>query len=63
MAAGSRGPAASIPTCGICCLIAVSGYDRPEDRRRAQEAGFDTLISKPVDLDRLHAAIERGRAR
>lgn len=44
-------------------LIAVSGYDRPEDRRRAQEAGFDSLVSKPVDLARLHAAIDRGRAR
>ncbi len=44
-------------------LIAVSGYDGPQDRRRAQEAGFDTLISKPVDLDRLRAAIDQGRAR
>jgi len=43
-------------------LIAVSGYDRPEDRRRAQEAGFDNLVSKPVDLAKLHAAIDQGRA-
>lgn len=44
-------------------LIAVSGYDRPEDRRRAQDAGFDNLVSKPVDLTRLHVAIDQGRAR
>ena len=43
-------------------LIAVSGYDRPEDRRRAQDAGFDNLVSKPVDLTKLHAAIDQGRA-
>jgi len=38
-------------------LLAVSGYDRPEDRRRAVAAGFDGLVGKPVELDELHAAI------
>jgi signal transduction histidine kinase/CHASE3 domain sensor protein len=34
-------------------LIAISGYGRAEDRRRALEAGFDDHLVKPVDLDRL----------
>ena len=34
-------------------LIALSGYARPEDRKRAQEAGFDAHIAKPPELDEL----------
>ena len=30
-------------------LIALTGYGRPEDRRRAAEAGFDGHVVKPVD--------------
>jgi signal transduction histidine kinase len=30
-------------------LIAVTGYGRDEDRRRAREAGFDLHLTKPVD--------------
>jgi CheY-like chemotaxis protein len=30
-------------------LIALTGYGQPEDRRRATEAGFDSLLVKPVD--------------
>ncbi len=37
-------------------LVAVSGYCRPQDRRRAVEAGFDGLIAKPVELTAVHAA-------
>jgi CheY-like chemotaxis protein len=39
-------------------LIAVSGYGRDEDQRRAREAGFDELLVKPVSpavLERLLA--------
>src|SRR2546430_17080917 len=39
-------------------LIALSGYGREEDRRRAREAGFDHHLTKPVDpqgLNRLLA--------
>lgn len=38
-------------------LIAVSGYGRPEDRRRALEAGFDDHLVKPIDLDRVTAML------
>ncbi|MFT3915194.1 MAG: response regulator [Anaeromyxobacteraceae bacterium] len=34
-------------------LVAVSGYARPEDRRRAAEAGFDRHVAKPPDLVQL----------
>ncbi|HYG55459.1 MAG TPA: response regulator [Burkholderiales bacterium] len=30
-------------------MLAVSGFSSDEDRRRAQEAGFDQYIVKPVD--------------
>jgi signal transduction histidine kinase/DNA-binding response OmpR family regulator len=30
-------------------LVAVSGYGQEEDQRRAQEAGFDRHLTKPVD--------------
>jgi len=31
-------------------LAALTGYGRPEDRKRAREAGFDAHLTKPVDL-------------
>jgi len=34
-------------------LIALTGYGSPEDRRRAEHAGFDTHLVKPLDFDRL----------
>ena len=42
-------------------LIALTGYGQPEDRRRADEAGFDSLLVKPVDptaLSSLLATLE-----
>lgn len=37
-------------------LITVTGYGRPEDRRRAEEAGFDVHLVKPADPIALRAA-------
>jgi CheY-like chemotaxis protein len=34
-------------------LVALSGYARDEDRRRAQEAGFQRHLAKPPDLEQL----------
>lgn len=34
-------------------LIAVSGYDRPEDRLQSKESGFAAHFAKPVDLSAL----------
>jgi CheY-like chemotaxis protein len=37
--------------------IAVTAFARPEDRQRALATGYDLHLSKPVDADRLVAAI------
>lgn len=37
--------------------IAVTGYGLESDRRKAREAGFDRHLTKPVDLDELHAIL------
>jgi len=39
----------------------VSGYAQPEDRWRAQEAGFDAHLSKPAPLDALLASLHGDR--
>lgn len=41
-------------------LVALTGYGQPEDVRRAEEAGFDTHLVKPVDLQ--HLLRDLGRA-
>jgi PAS domain S-box-containing protein len=39
-------------------LIALTGYGQTEDRRRAQEAGFDVHLTKPVEPDRLRKVLD-----
>jgi signal transduction histidine kinase len=34
-------------------LVALTGYGQEEDRRQAQEAGFDAFLVKPVDAETL----------
>jgi signal transduction histidine kinase/ActR/RegA family two-component response regulator len=41
-------------------LIAVTGYGSDEDRRRAQEAGFDQLLRKPVEPADLEGVLTPG---
>jgi two-component system, chemotaxis family, CheB/CheR fusion protein len=46
------------------CLVALSGYARPEDVARAHAAGFDRHIAKPPrleDIDQILAAIDSDR--
>lgn len=38
-------------------LIALSGYGQEQDRKRAQAAGFDRHLVKPVEFEQLLAAI------
>jgi CheY-like chemotaxis protein len=38
-------------------LIAITGYGQPADRSRAEEAGFDAHLLKPVDLAMLQALL------
>jgi PAS domain S-box-containing protein len=42
-------------------LIALTGYGRPEDKRDARTAGFDTHLTKPVDLDALERTMTTCR--
>jgi PAS domain S-box-containing protein len=43
-------------------LVALTGYARPEDVRRAGEAGFDRHLTKPIVLEALERALpERPR--
>lgn len=45
-------------------LYALTGYGRPEDHRRAREAGFDALFSKPLGADGLEQILtEAARIR
>ena len=38
-------------------VIALTGFGRPSDTRRALDAGFDAHLSKPVTLERLTATL------
>ena len=38
-------------------LIALTGYGRGPDRRRALDAGFDEHLVKPVEFDKLLARL------
>ena len=38
-------------------LIAVTGWVREDDRRRALESGFDQHLTKPVDADLLETVL------
>jgi two-component system CheB/CheR fusion protein len=48
------------PRLGQVRLIAVSGYGREEDRRRAETAGFDAHLTKPIEPDLLHSLLQLG---
>ena len=41
-------------------LIALTGWGQQSDRQRAQQAGFDTHLTKPADPATILAAVDRG---
>ena len=43
-------------------IVAVTGYGQAEDRRRAQDAGFDDYLVKPVEFESLRAMLQPDRA-
>jgi CheY-like chemotaxis protein len=45
------------PATAAARLIALTGYGRDEDRRRAREAGFDGHLTKPADPATLEAIL------
>ncbi|BDV39811.1 hybrid sensor histidine kinase/response regulator [Methylocystis bryophila] len=40
-------------------LIALTGWGRTEDRRRARQAGFDAHLTKPASIDAVEAVLSR----
>ena len=48
------------PGCAAAVLVALSGYGREEDRRRARDAGFDHYLVKPVELSELTELLGRS---
>jgi signal transduction histidine kinase/ActR/RegA family two-component response regulator len=40
-------------------LVALTGWGQDSDRRRSQEAGFDSHLVKPLDLDKLAQLLAR----
>jgi CheY-like chemotaxis protein/two-component sensor histidine kinase len=47
--------------CRDVLLVALTGFGRGEDRRRAHAAGFDVHLAKPVDPDRLMETLAAAR--
>ena len=50
-----RGGAAAAEGAGVpgILLVAITGYNGEDDRRRGKEAGFDHHLAKPADVARL----------
>jgi CheY-like chemotaxis protein len=40
----------SMPRLAKACLVALTGFGQPDDKRRALEAGFNAHLTKPVTL-------------
>ncbi|HEY4215023.1 MAG TPA: response regulator [Steroidobacteraceae bacterium] len=40
-------------------LVALTGWGQDSDRRRSREAGFDSHLVKPLDMDKLTELLER----
>jgi CheY-like chemotaxis protein len=40
--------------------VALTGYGQSEDRLRAEQAGFDELVVKPLDVSQLALLIQGG---
>ncbi|HYM48276.1 MAG TPA: ATP-binding protein [Burkholderiaceae bacterium] len=53
----------ALPEVEDAMLIAVTGYGQAEDRRRAEDAGFDHYLVKPVDFESLRAMLNVDRVR
>ncbi len=51
----------ALPQGDDCLLVALTGWGQDTDRRRAQQAGFDAHLVKPVDLNALNALLARHR--
>jgi CheY-like chemotaxis protein len=52
----------ALPGVDDALLIAVTGYGQAEDRRRAEDAGFDRYLIKPVEFESLRSMLQADRA-
>jgi len=50
----------AMPGMETALLIAITGYAGEVDRLRAKESGFDSHLTKPVDIDSLLRALSRA---
>ena len=50
-------------TLGAIALIALTGVAEPDEQAKAIEAGFDQLIVKPADPDRILKAVSTANRR
>ncbi len=53
----------AVPQLREVILIALSGFDRDEDRARSLEAGFDEYLVKPVNAMAIERCIQEVHAR
>ncbi len=51
----------AMPELAGATLVALTGYGQREDRRLAEEAGFDHHLVKPADLDQVGAILAQVR--
>jgi len=51
-----------LPGLQECVLVAVTGWGQSEDRRRAQEAGFDHHLVKPVEREQVAELLAGSRS-
>jgi CheY-like chemotaxis protein len=42
---------------GEMCIVAISGHDSPQDRKRGRESGFDAHVAKPADANMLQSIL------
>ena len=57
-AGGSRDGSDPVPGTSAPLLVALTGYGRREDRKRAAETGFDLHFTKPVDPNELRMLLD-----
>ena len=52
------------PESADATLVALTGYGQSQDRKEAEQAGFDHYLVKPADLDQVNEVLaEAARAR
>lgn len=52
----------ALPEVDAARLIAITGYGQAEDRQRAEDAGFNDYLVKPVEFESLRVMLQPNRA-